>query len=206
MKKLQSTLPNMILSLGAITVIAGALLGAVYSATKEPIAKMEKEQQVEAIRQVAPPFDNDPEADAWSTDINGRLFIVYPAMKGGKLQGAAVKGGSMNGFAGEIIVMAGFTLDGTVRDYQVLSQAETPGLGSKMQLWFRDPAGARSVLDKNPSQTAFYVSKDSGDIDAITAATISSRAFLETLRDAYDAYLTYAKSQGVEVAPAKQQS
>lgn len=202
MKKLQSTLPNMILSLGMITVIAGALLGAVYSATKDPIAKMEKEQQVAAIRQVAPPFDNDPETDAWSTDISGIRFTVYPAVKDGQLQGAAVKGSSMNGFAGEITVMAGFDLDGVVRDYQVLSQAETPGLGSKMQLWFRDPSGARSVVGKNPSQTAFYVNKDSGDIDAITAATISSRAFLETLRDAYEAYLLYAKERDVTVAPA----
>ena len=64
MKKLQSTLPNMILSLGTITVIAGALLGGVYAATKEPIARQDAERQVEAIRQVAPPFDNNPDADS----------------------------------------------------------------------------------------------------------------------------------------------
>ncbi len=200
MKKLQSTLPNMIMSLGLITVIAGALLGAIYSATKEPIAIMEKEQQVAAIKQVAPPFDNDPEAESKQIEVNGATFTVYPAIMGGKLVGAAVKGSSMNGFAGEIVVMCGFDADGTVRDYEVLSQAETPGLGSKMQLWFRDPSGARSVIGKNPSRNAFYVSKDSGDIDAITAATISSRAFLETLRGAYDAYVEYAKANGMEVA------
>ena len=204
MKKLASTLPNMIISLGLITVIAGALLGAVYSATKEPIAKMEKEQQVAAIRQVAPPFDNDPEADSSTTEIDGLKYSVYPAVMDGKLQGAAVMGSSMNGFAGEIVVMCGFDLDGTVRNYVVLSQAETPGLGSKMQQWFRDPAGVRSVIGKNPSKTHFYVSKDSnGEIDAITAATISSRAFLETLRHAYQAYLDYAKTQGVSVDEAK---
>lgn len=204
MKKLASTLPNMIISLGLITVIAGALLGAVYSATKEPIAKMEKEQQVAAIRAVAPPFDNDPEADMRIVDIDGLKFTVYPAIKGGKLQGAAVMGSSMNGFAGEIVVMCGFDLDGTVRNYEVLSQAETPGLGSKMQLWFRDPTAARSVIGKNPATTGFYVSKDSnGEIDAITAATISSRAFLETMRHAYKAYADYAKENGVDVADVK---
>ncbi len=198
MKKLASTLPNMILSLGIITAVAGALLGVVYDSTKEPIAAMQKEQQVAAIREVAPPFDNDPEADAWKTDVDGYSFVVYPAYMQGKLQGAAVMGGSMNGFAGEITVMCGFDLDGTVRNYQVLSQAETPGLGSKMQLWFRDPSGARSVIGKNPATTPFYVTKDqasNGQIDAITAATISSRAFLETLRNAYSSYIEYTKEK-----------
>ena len=112
-------------------------------------------------------------------------------MKDGRLNGAAVETSSNNGFAGEITVMAGFNADGSVRDYRVLKQAETPGLGSKMEMWFRDPAGARSVIGKNPETTPFYVTKDKeqhGAIDGITAATISSRAFLESMRNAYDAY------------------
>ena len=64
MKRLPSTLPNMILSLVLITAVAGALLGLMYSITKDPIAAQAKEAQVAAIRQVAPPFDNDPEAMA----------------------------------------------------------------------------------------------------------------------------------------------
>lgn len=202
MNKLKSTLPNMILSLGLVTAIAGALLGVVYSATKDPIAKQDKERQVSAIKEVAPPFNNDPEADSWSTEIDGQTFKVYPAYESGKLVGAAVEGTSMNGFAGEIKVMCGFDADGTVRNYQVLSQGETPGLGTKMQMWFRDPAGARSVINKNPKTTAFYVTKDKGnggEIDGITAATISSRAFLEIMRHAYEAYVDYAKNKGIEV-------
>lgn len=197
MKKLKSTLPNMVLSLGIVTAGAGAILGAVYQATKEPIERQQAEQQVMAIRQVAPPFDNDPEAESAVIHIDGLPFTVYPARENGTLTGAAVKGSSMNGFAGEIVVMCGFNADGTVRDYRVLSQAETPGLGSKMEMWFRDPKGARSVLGKNPEQTPFYVTKDaanSGQIDGITAATISSRAFLETLRNAFEAYKTYNSS------------
>ena len=146
MKKLASTLPNMILSLGIITIASGALLGWVYSITKEPIALQAAAQQQAAIAEVAPAFDNNPEADKWETEINGVPFTVYPAYDDGKLVGAAVKGSSMNGFAGEITVMCGFEADGTVKDYRVLQQAETPGLGTKMEPWFRDPAGARSVL------------------------------------------------------------
>lgn len=192
MKKLASTLPNMILSLGVITIVAGALLGWVYDTTKEPIAKMQQEQQKEAISDVAPKFDNDPEAEKVTEEIDGQTFTVYPAKMDGKLVGAAVKGSSMNGFGGEIVIMCGFEADGTVRDYRVLQQAETPGLGSRMEVWFRDPTGARSVIGKNPATTSFHVTKDpGGQIDAITAATISSRAFLETLRNAYDAYKNY---------------
>ena len=196
MKKLASTLPNMILSLGIITIASGALLGWVYSITKEPIALQAAAQQQAAIAEVAPAFDNNPEADKWETEINGVPFTVYPAYDDGKLVGAAVKGSSMNGFAGEITVMCGFEADGTVKDYRVLQQAETPGLGTKMEPWFRDPAGARTVIGKNPASTSFFVTKDSGgEIDGITAATISSRAFLETMRNAYEAYRNYEKNK-----------
>lgn len=198
MKKLESTLPNMLLSLGTITAVSGLLLGVMYAITKEPIARQTAEAKVAAIREVAPPFDNDPEADKWTDTIHGAEFTVYPAYEGGQLTGAAVQATSMNGFAGEIVVMAGFDADGTVRNYQVLHQAETPGLGTKMQMWFRDPAGARSVIGKNPGRTSFYVTKDAaqkGEIDGITAATISSRAFLECMRDAFDAFLKYKSSQ-----------
>lgn len=200
MKKLASTLPNMILSLGTITVVAGAVLGGVYAVTKEPIARQDAERQVEAIRQVAPAFDNNPDAQQWQyTAADGTQCTVYPAYEGDKLVGGAVKSSSMNGFAGEIVIMAGFDADGTVRDYRVLQQGETPGLGSKMETWFRDPAGARSVIGKNPQTTPMYVVKDAdkhGAIDGITAATISSRAFLEALRDAFEAYVKYSEQKG----------
>lgn len=192
MKKLASTLPNMVMSLGIVTVIAGAILGYTYSLTKEPIEKQAQAQQQAAIAEVAPAFDNDPEAEKWETEIDGNSFTVYPARKDGKLVGAAVKGSSMNGFAGQITIMCGFEADGTIKDYRVLQQAETPGLGTKMETWFRDPAGARSVIGKDPAAAGFQVSKDpGGEIDGITAATISSRAFLETFRNAYKAFKEY---------------
>ena len=195
MKKLASTLPNMILSLGLITVISGALLGGAYAITKDPIDKQAQLQQQQAIAEVTPPFTNNPEADKWQTNIDGGEFTVYPAYNDGKLVGAAVKGASMNGFAGEIIVMCGFNADGTVKDYRVLQHAETPGLGSKLETWFRDPTASRSVIGKNPDITSFFVSKDpGGEIDAITAATISSRAFLEIMRNAFEAYKKYENS------------
>ncbi|MBP3298263.1 MAG: RnfABCDGE type electron transport complex subunit G [Muribaculaceae bacterium] len=200
MKKLTSTLPHMILSLGLVSIIAAALLGGMYVITKEPIALQEKESRIEAIRRVAPAFDNDPEADAVEiTTPSGNRCTVYPAILSGRFNGAAIATSTMEGFGGEIRIMAGFTADGAVKDYQVMSHAETPGLGSKMQLWFRDPKGARSVIGKSPATTSFYVVKDKeqkGEIDGITAATISSRAFLGALREAFDAYTKYREDNG----------
>lgn len=195
MKKIASTLPNMVLSLGIITALAGALLGGVYALTEQPIARQAAADRIKAISEVAPPFTNNPDADAREIILDGIHYTVYPAINGDTLAGAAVLASSMNGFAGEISVMAGFNADGALRDYRVIKHAETPGLGSKMEQWFRDPVAERSVLGKNPAKTHFYVTKDKeqqGEIDAITAATISSRAFLETLRHAYEAYRQYS--------------
>ncbi len=195
MKKLQSTLPNMILSLGVITIVAASLLAWTHSVTQEPIEAAARQKQTDAIKAVAPKFDNDPSADAWEYTPEGatEAFVVYPAMLDGKLNGAAVKGYTNTGFSGYVQVMYGFAADGTITGYEVLSHAETPGLGAKMNEWFRMEAGNRSVIGKNPETTPMYVSKDvAGGIDAITAATISSRAFLNALRDSFDAYKAYS--------------
>ena len=69
-----------------------------------------------------------------------------------------------------------------------MKQMETPGLGAKMQDWFRNPTGKRSVIGRNPGSEDLTVTKDGGTVDAITAATISSRTFLKTLNDAFTAY------------------
>lgn len=181
----------MVLSLGVITIASGALLGWVYDVTKAPIAAAAAAQQTEAIAAVLPAYDNDPEGDVDTVMVAGRRFVIYPAKEDGRLVGVAVKGSSMEGFGGEIAMIAGFDADGKVRDYRVLQQAETPGLGSKMEEWFRDPQGARSVIGKSPEEVEFTPTKDGGDIDAITAATISSRAFLGLMRDAFAAYKSY---------------
>ncbi|HBJ76838.1 MAG TPA: hypothetical protein DDY68_03190 [Porphyromonadaceae bacterium] len=90
-------------------------------------------------------------------------------------------------------MMVGFDLEGNVVDYTILQHGETPGLGSKMKDWFRTEKKNQSILHSNPSKRRFYVSKDGGEVDAITAATISSRAFLEAIRRAHKQYITYLK-------------
>lgn len=180
---------NMVVVLTTITATVGAILGGVYKLTETPIAQANARAQEEAIRIVAPDFDNNPIAESDTIESGGQEIVVYPAMKNGAAVGAAVKASSRNGFNGEITIIVGFEQDGTVRQYRVLSHGETPGLGAKMEQWFRTDKNRQNIIGKHPEKSNFTVSKDGGDIDAITASTITSRAFLEAVSNAYKAYM-----------------
>ncbi len=197
MSEKKESLLSMVVSLGVITILAAALLAWVNNITDAPKKATEIQRQVEAVQKVVPKFDNNPISDAVMVELdNGELLTLYPAKNNGSLVGVAVESFSNDGFSGEIKVMYGFDREGNIYGYEVLSHAETPGLGAKMQEWFMSEVGNRSVIGKNPQKTSMYVSKDAGgEIDGITAATITSRAFLDALRRANDAYLKYYNAQ-----------
>lgn len=183
-KKLESNFRNMVLVLFVVTFVASAAVGVVNTLTADKIAQAQQDKQVEAIRQVVVPFDNDPltEADTVGTPDGGEL-VFFPATKNGEPVGTAVKTYSNNGFSGFISIMVGFNPDGSIYNYSVLEHKETPGLGSKMGEWF--VKGAKGdITGKTPGTAGLQVSKDGGDVDAITAATISSRAFLDAINRA----------------------
>ncbi|MCH5245265.1 MAG: RnfABCDGE type electron transport complex subunit G [Muribaculaceae bacterium] len=182
----------MVLSLGLITIVAGTLLALVYNTTKEPIDQAKLEKQTQAISEVAPEFNNQPTTEEVKFVIDGDTVNVYPAKKDGQLVGAAVKSWTKKAFSGSFSVMYGFDTDGNVTGYAVLAHEETPGLGAKMDIWFKDPVNTeRSVIGLNPDVNNMTVSKDGGEVDAITAATISSRAFLDALSRAHNAFKQY---------------
>ncbi|MDD7437985.1 MAG: RnfABCDGE type electron transport complex subunit G [Bacteroidales bacterium] len=178
MKKLASTLPNMLLSLTLIAAVAAALLAFVYQTTEPVIATSKVATLKAGIDKVVPEYDNVPFEEELLVDD----YKIYPARKGGELVGYAVESFTNNGFSGFVKVLVGIDKEGNIIDYTVLQQAETPGLGSKMEEWFRGEKG--SVLGMNLT-APLQVTKDGGKVNAISAATISSRAFLETLNGAY---------------------
>jgi electron transport complex protein RnfG len=139
---------------------------------------------------VVPEFDNNPVEEAYKMPVaEGDSLLVYPAKKGDEVVGFAVNTYSNNGFSGNIQLMVGFDMEDKVVNYAVLSHAETPGLGSKMNEWFRDTnKPGQVVIGRNLSEGNLSVSKDGGQIDAITASTITSRAFLEAVNKAYAVY------------------
>ncbi|MDE5785173.1 MAG: RnfABCDGE type electron transport complex subunit G [Duncaniella sp.] len=192
----KSTLGTMILSLGAITIIAGALLAWVNEITAGPIEATAKQKQLDAIKAVATvQFDNEPAAAAETitalSDDKGHNVIVFPLVNGEELVGAAVESYTPNAFSGFFTIMVGFDADGNITGYEVVKHEETAGLGAKMQDWFRDPTGHRNVIGMNPGVNNMTVSKDGGEVDAITAATISSRAFLDAIDRAYKGFNQY---------------
>ena len=186
MKKLQSSFKNMAIVLTAVTVIAGALLGYVNDLTKGPIADANAKALSDAIAVVVPGFDNQPTENPETIEVNGASYTIYKATKGGEFIGAAVRSTS-NGFGGPLTILVGFDAEGNIIDYSLLSHAETPGLGSKADIWFKKD-GKGSVIGMNPGKNPLSVSKDGGNIDAITASTITSRAFLAAVNNAYQAY------------------
>ena len=186
MKKLQSSLTNMVLVLTGITAICVALLAYVNELTKEPIAAANAKTLSDAVKAVVPGFTNDPIADKKTQEVNGVTYAIYPASKDGEFLGAAVEASAM-GFGGELKILVGFNAEGKINDYSLLSHAETPGLGSKAADWFKKGQKG-DITGMNPGENALLVSKDGGNVDAITASTITSRAFLSAVNAAYAAY------------------
>jgi electron transport complex protein RnfG len=188
MAKLESTFRNMVLVLTTITVFAAVALGSVYSLTKEPIAASKKAKQENAITEVLPAYNRlDPEelVSLQGFDIP---FGVFKAYQDDAFVGAAVQSYTRNGFSGEIRIMVGFDAEGAIVDYVVLEQKETPGLGTKIVDWFKEEKGDQNIRGKHVEKNNLRVKKDGGEVDAITASTISSRAFLEAVQNAYSAY------------------
>jgi electron transport complex protein RnfG len=183
MAKTESTLKNMILSLTLIALGASACLGFVYEITKGPIELSVLNKKLEAIKQVVPDFNNNPNDEMFRLPTGeGDSLEIYPAKKDGEITGYAVNTYTNSGFSGYIGLMAGFRPDGTIINITVLSQKETPGLGTKMT----GPEFKDQFNDKNPTDFQLKVKKDGGQVDAITAATISSRAFCDAVQRAYN--------------------
>ena len=114
------------------------------------------------------------------------VFIIYNTNDAKEnYLGAAVES-TTGGFGGDLKVLVGFDPKGNILGYTILEHAETPGLGAKADKWFQKD-GKGNIIGKNPSE-ALVVKKDGGQIDAITASTITSRAFLKAVNQAYKAY------------------
>lgn len=183
MAKTESTFRNMAVSLTLIALVSSALLGFVYQVTKEPIALSNLNKKLDAIKQVVPEFNNNPNDEMFLLPTGeGDSLEIYPAKKDDVVIGYAVNTYTNSGFSGNIKLMAGFRPDGSIINISVLDHKETPGLGTKMA----DPEFKDQFNDKNPAEFELRVKKDGGPVDAITAATISSRAFCDAVQRAYN--------------------
>ncbi|MFO7933314.1 MAG: RnfABCDGE type electron transport complex subunit G [Bacteroidales bacterium] len=196
MAKRESTFLNMVLTLFLVTLVAAGLLGGVYTLTKEPIRLTELKRKNEAIQKVVPEFDNQPSQEVDQMYMDGDSLYFYTARNNGNVVGIAVETFTSQGFSGEFKLMVGFRPDGTIIDVAVISHAETPGLGDKME---QDKSDFSEQFEgKDPDTFELSVKKDGGDVDAITAATITSRAYCDAVQRAYDALREMEKIEAEE--------
>lgn len=193
MAKKESTLKNMLVALLVITAVSGGVLGFIYALTKDTIAEVDKKKNAAAIAEVLG-TDENTQLDTITCD--GMLYnLAYDAQ--GNFLGAAIKSAT-NGFGGKIELMVGIMADGTINKISVLSQSETPGLGANMT----NDKFKGQFNGKNPDSYKLSVKKDGGDVDAITAATISSRAFSLAVQNACDNFKRNAGQFVNEVSDA----
>ena len=199
MKKLPSTLPNMLIVLTLISVIAAGALAYVNKITAGPIEENKARTLAEGINTVLGVSDAQVQETKTVQDTNGNDVIIYATDKG-----VAVQAIDPNGFGGKLSVLVGFDDEGAIKGYTVLEHAETPGLGAKAGSWFQKGEKG-DIIGKNPGQKELTVSKDGGEVDAITTSTITSRAFLRAVNVAFHAYAGASASDGQTGASQQQQ-
>lgn len=174
----KSTLLNMVLCLSAVCLICSALLAGTYAMTKEPIDAAQVEKTNKTIAMVLPAFEGD--AVASSIEVNGVSYNYYQAPGAGY---AIIS--QVSGFGGPLSVMVGVNSEGIVHNTKVLSHSETPGLGAKCQT---DAKFLGQFQNWDPASKKLSVKKDGGDVDAITASTITSRAYTLAIANAVEVY------------------
>jgi electron transport complex protein RnfG len=189
MKKLESSLLNMTLVLTLVAVVMGGILAFVNHLTEGPIAEQKEKALADGIKTVMVCNDlvvEDPVEVKQDVDGKELTYIIYNVKDAqGKDLGAAVQSVTM-GFGGDLKVLVGFDTEGNILGYTLLEHAETPGLGAKADQWFQKGQKG-DIIGKSPAEP-LTVSKDGGQVDAITASTITSRAFLKAVNNAYNAY------------------
>ena len=193
MAKKESTFLSMVVTLFMVTLVAAGLLGSVFALTKEPIRLAELKKKNEAIQVVVPGFDNEPSQEVERIFMDGDSIYLYTARQGTEILGTAVETFTSMGFSGEIKLMVGFAPDGSIIDIAVVKHAETPGLGDKME---KDKSDfSVQFMGKHPDHFNLAVKKDRGDVDAITASTITSRAYCDAVIRAHNAFIESQKDK-----------
>ena len=179
----KSNLTNMVLVLGLTCLLCSAVLGGAYVITKEPIDKAAAEKTNKAVAQVLPAF-TEVEYNA-----EGKY---YKATDGETLVGYAIETTTV-GFGGPLTLIVGVTPDGVVYNTSVLSHAETPGLGAKCTT---DEKFISQFQGFDPAAKSLAVRKDGGDVDAITASTITSRAYTLAVSNAVAVFNQLKEEEG----------
>jgi electron transport complex protein RnfG len=190
----ESSFKNMVLTLLVITFVSSAVLAGVYEITKDAIEEVRIRKINLGISEVLPPFDNNPSENVYKKYIDGDTVYVYVATKDGNNAGAAVQTFTNNGYGGRFVLLVGFLADGTINNINVISHNETPGLGDKISP--QKSGFSLQFHGKNPEDYKLAVRKEGGEVEAITASTISSKAFCDAIARAYKVFKEDVMNEG----------
>lgn len=174
----------MVIVLLSITLLSSAAVGVVYQLTAAPIANAGDNKLNEAIKKVIPNFEKLDKMQLIEMEKGEEPLKLYTARTGSKVVGYAIESYSKKGYGGTIRLLVGFTPKGDINKVAVISHAETPGLGAKIS-----EEGSHFVTQfegKNPKTFKMSVKKDGGDVDAITASTITSNAYIDVITKAHN--------------------
>lgn len=175
----KSSFANMVICLTLVCLVCAAVLGSIYSVTKDPIDATRAAQDKAAIAKVLP--EGGEISDPLAVGSGGVIEYSVQTAADSSVLAYAVKTVTTEGFGGNIVLMVGVLPDGTVYNTTVLEHSETPGLGAKCteeNSHFREQwKGFKGVL---------AVTKDKGDVDAITASTETSRAYTKAVKQAVE--------------------
>ncbi|NOY14220.1 MAG: RnfABCDGE type electron transport complex subunit G [Deltaproteobacteria bacterium] len=181
---------RLLISLTLIAVLAGVILSLVETATREPIKEQRRIQMLKALSAVLPEFDNSPDTDTVSlqngVDKKGKpvQIIFYRGREAQVLVGTAFKVIAPDGYSGNIEIMVGVEPNDRLHGIEILSNAETPGLGAKIV----KPAFKDQFKGKSLDNADWRVKKDGGQFDQITGATISPRAVVKAVKKGLEFY------------------
>jgi len=198
---------RLVVALTAIAVGAALILSLVESATRAPIAEQRRLQMVKALKAVLPEIDNQPDADsvtlAAGTDAKGKPVerTFYRGRRGGELAGVAFQVTAPDGYSGNIGIMVGVDPQGTVTGVEILTHAETPGLGARIT----EPAFKGQFAGKSLDNADWRVKKDGGSFDQITGATISPRAVVKALKGGLEFFQQHRDAIIAAAPAAKEQ-
>ncbi|MBQ8465341.1 MAG: RnfABCDGE type electron transport complex subunit G [Alphaproteobacteria bacterium] len=171
-----------------VAVVSGLVLSFIHLLTEKPIQEAQNKLISESMKEVvAAEFNNEPFKEKIIVKRGKAKYTIYPARQDGYVTSLIMKTHSNKGYGGRLDVLVGFSLDGAVGNYKVIKHQETPGLGSKVN----DESFKKNIIGKKPNEESFKVRQDGGEIDAITGATITSRALIDAIQRAYQGYLKF---------------
>jgi electron transport complex protein RnfG len=186
-EKKEASIWKLVIVLTSIALLAALALTGVYALTKGPIEQGQREKKEKALQSVLPDYEGTVR-DTVVIDADNEEIPVHLAIgKDGELCGAGIETYTKKAFAGRFDLMVGFDAEGNIVNTEVIKAGETPGLGDKIN---KDKSDfAMQFNHQNPAEFQLVVKKDGGDVDAITAATISSRAYCDAVQRAYDIFM-----------------